>query len=73
VFQVGAMLTESRPVRVALELAEHPCFGDRVVGLALEQRRDPTFQHVDAVACNQQEPMRRPPFAECVGVPSNDP
>ncbi len=31
------------------------------------------FRHVGAVASDQQKPVRRSPFAECVGVPSNDP
>jgi hypothetical protein len=38
--------------RVALELAKHSGFRDRVVGPALQQRGDPAFQHVDAVACD---------------------
>ena len=66
------MLTESRAIRVTLELAKHSGFRDRIVGPALQQRGDPAFQDVDAVACDQQKPVRGPPLAEGVGVTSDD-
>ena len=72
-FEVGAMLAKSCPICVALELAKYACFGHRIVGPALQQRGDPTFQHGHAVACDQEKPVRDPRFAERVGVTPNHP
>ena len=49
-FQVGTMLTEPCAIRLGLELTKHTALRDGVVRSSLQQRGDPTFQHVHAIA-----------------------
>src|SRR5947209_5625773 len=70
-FQVGPMLPEAGAVGVVLEFAEHARLGDGIVRTQSAQCSNPALEHVHAVACDEQQPVRESSFA--VGVsPATD-
>ena len=56
--EVGAVLPEARAEGGALELGEYASLRDGVVGLSFQQGRDAALEDVDAIAKDQQQPVR---------------